>query len=631
MAVKLGNGNWAVKEDKLLAYNDNSGLFFNKEFDFSRGTSATYVAKDGLIKTAGIQPNIVNNGDFSELGSELVTNGDFATDSDWTKGTGWSIADGRASYDGLNGTQQIFSNTGYSPVIGKTYKITFNVLSQGDGNNTASFGGVVFSNTNLAVDSYEFYVTAVGTGRFGIFGRDGGVFSIDNVSVKQVDPNDYWTLGSDWTVGDNKVIGDNSDTESTQQIFPDNTSRTLRIKYTLTVDSGQVAVYMSGLTKDWKTASGTYTDTITTTSKTIEFDGRNADPFSGTITDIIVQEIQTDTPRIDFTNDTKGHLLLEPSRTNSLPYSEDFTTYNDNHLSIESNTQETLSPQGIYNATKFTATNTDPYIFKSGINVTANTQTASIYVKGVGNSIGKEGRILFWYIGTAGGSNSSITFTLTSDWQRVEGSSTPTSSGTLAIRVDLPNVAEVGDESYVYGFQMEEGSYATSYIPTTGTTSTRNADVCNNSGSAQDFNSEEGVLYAEIAALADDGGFREMGLSNNTVNTRVLFSYTGTSNRVRGNVKIASSSTNFNLYYDATDVTDFIKVAVKFKSGDYALWVNGVERATNTTSDIFAVNELTHLNFTSGTGSSSAMLGKVRNLQVFTEALTDEQLKKLTS
>ena len=38
MAVKLGNGNWAVKEDKLLAYNDNSGLFFNKEFDFSSGT-----------------------------------------------------------------------------------------------------------------------------------------------------------------------------------------------------------------------------------------------------------------------------------------------------------------------------------------------------------------------------------------------------------------------------------------------------------------------------------------------------------------------------------------------------------------------------------------------------------------
>ena len=620
MAVKLGNGNWAVKEDKLLAYNDNSGLFFNKEFDFSRGTSATYVAKDGLIKTAGIQPNIVNNGDFSELGSELVTNGDFATDSDWTKGTGWSIADGRASYDGLNGTQQIFSNTGYSPVIGKTYKITFNVLSQGDGNNTASFGGVVFSNTNLAVDSYEFYVTAVGTGRFGIFGRDGGVFSIDNVSVKQVDPNDYWTLGSDWTVGDNKVIGDNSDTESTQQIFPDNTSRTLRIKYTLTVDSGQVAVYMSGLTKDWKTASGTYTDTITTTSKTIEFDGRNADPFSGTITDIIVQEIQTDTPRIDFTNDTKGHLLLEPSRTNFFVYSEDFTTYNDFDLSIVV-TDNFKSTDGTQNASKFTFDGTTNSRIEKPVSTTIGNQyTFSIWLKNdniadptqvwIGNSQFVQGEYV----------------TITNEWQRF--TTTQTADGTT----EYPriNVNQVGN-IFAWGAQFEEGGYATSYIPTTGTTSTRNADVCNNSGSAQDFNSEEGVLYAEIAALADDGGFREMGLSNNTVNTRVLFSYTGTSNRVRGNVKIASSSTNFNLYYDATDVTDFIKVAVKFKSGDYALWVNGVERATNTTSDIFAVNELTHLNFTSGTGSSSAMSGKVRNLQVFTEALTDEQLEKLTS
>ena len=52
MAVKLGNGNWAVKENKLLAYNDNSGLFFNKEFDFSRGSTATYVGRDGLIASA---------------------------------------------------------------------------------------------------------------------------------------------------------------------------------------------------------------------------------------------------------------------------------------------------------------------------------------------------------------------------------------------------------------------------------------------------------------------------------------------------------------------------------------------------------------------------------------------------
>ena len=343
--------------------------------------------------------------------------------------------------------------------------------------------------------------------------------------------------------------------------------------------------------------------------------------------DGLIASAASGVPRIDFTNDTKGHLLLEPSRTNSIPYSEDFTTYNDNHLSIESNTQETLSPQGIYNATKFTATGTDPYIFKSGINVTANTQTASIYVKGVGNSIGKQGRILFWYIGTAGGSSTSITFTLTSDWQRVEGSSTPTSSGTLAIRVDLPNVAEVGDESYVYGFQMEEGSYATSYIPTTGATSTRNADLCNNSGSAQDFNSEEGVLYAEVASLAENlGGSKNFAISDGTNNNVVKFVFRSSGSQIGVAVK-SNGTTTVNNTYNMT-VSNFFKMAFKFKQDDCALWVNGTEIATDTSATMpLALNTL---RFDRGDGGND-FIGKVRNLQVFTEALTDEQLQELTS
>ena len=57
---------------------------------------------------------------------------------------------------------------------------------------------------------------------------------------------------------------------------------------------------------------------------------------------------------------------------------------------------------------------------------------------------------------------------------------------------------------YIWGAMVEQKSFSTSYIPNHGVSGgvTRLADVCNNSGSAQDFNSEEGVLYAEIAALA---------------------------------------------------------------------------------------------------------------------------------
>ena len=57
---------------------------------------------------------------------------------------------------------------------------------------------------------------------------------------------------------------------------------------------------------------------------------------------------------------------------------------------------------------------------------------------------------------------------------------------------------------YIWGAQLEQQSYATSYIPTNGATNTRLQDIANNSGNSTLINSTEGVLYAEIAALADD-------------------------------------------------------------------------------------------------------------------------------
>ena len=54
-----------------------------------------------------------------------------------------------------------------------------------------------------------------------------------------------------------------------------------------------------------------------------------------------------------------------------------------------------------------------------------------------------------------------------------------------------------------WGYQLRaKFLYATSYIPTFGSTVTRNQDVCTNGGSLASINSTEGVLYAEIAALA---------------------------------------------------------------------------------------------------------------------------------
>ena len=58
----------------------------------------------------------------------------------------------------------------------------------------------------------------------------------------------------------------------------------------------------------------------------------------------------------------------------------------------------------------------------------------------------------------------------------------------------------MGADVYMLGFQVEQQSYATSYIPTAGASATRNQELCNNATPV--INSEEGTLYAEISALA---------------------------------------------------------------------------------------------------------------------------------
>ena len=89
----------AVSDSKLHSVLPNNG---KGDFTFDRSTGATRINKDGLIEEVGYFSNeLVQNGNFSELGSEIITNGDFATDSDWTLPTGWTINDGKLRGDNV--------------------------------------------------------------------------------------------------------------------------------------------------------------------------------------------------------------------------------------------------------------------------------------------------------------------------------------------------------------------------------------------------------------------------------------------------------------------------------------------------------------------------------------------------
>jgi hypothetical protein len=77
-----------------------------------------------------------------------------------------------------------------------------------------------------------------------------------------------------------------------------------------------------------------------------------------------------------------------------------------------------------------------------------------------------------------------------------------------------------------------------------------------------------------------------------------------------------------------SEITNYNKIAVKYKENDFALWVNGSSIAVDTTGN--SPIGLNILEFQEANGTSD-FYGNVRSVAVFKEALTDEELAKITS
>ena len=184
---------------------------------------------------------------------------------------------------------------------------------------------------------------------------------------------------------------------------------------------------------------------------------------------------------------------------------------------------------------------------------------------------------------------------------------------------------------YIYGAMLEEGSYATSYIPTNGAIATRLADACTDAGTSDTFNSSEGVLMAEISALADDLTDRTIALSDGTTSNTVRIEYLSVSNAIWAVVTNTSTGGNQAiLQYTYPDITINNKVAIKYKENDFSLYVNGIKVATDTSGVTFSANTLNTLNF-NRSNNDRDFYGNVKQIQYFDTALTDEELQALTS
>jgi hypothetical protein len=140
----------------------------------------------GDIKLAALS----DTDDTNLVGGELVTNGTFDTDSDWTKGTGWTIGSGVASCDGTqtdySTLQQLFALD-----TTKTYIVDID-FTRSAGQIFLRFGSTS-STGNIAnisaSGSYRYTVSPTATGGLTVFADANFFGTVDNISVKLADPS----------------------------------------------------------------------------------------------------------------------------------------------------------------------------------------------------------------------------------------------------------------------------------------------------------------------------------------------------------------------------------------------------------------------------------------------------------
>ena len=329
-----------------------------------------------------------------------------------------------------------------------------------------------------------------------------------------------------------------------------------------------------------------------------------------------IQNSAANIPRVDYKDNSNGSLILEPQRTNIETKSNSFSTWS-NISNATATSDYIVSPDGTQNATRLQFTS-NGYISNSSQDTSSTLFTISCYAKR--NDSGTQTVGFF----TNGSGVVNSIWSLTSNWQRFTYTYTSTNTSLIGI------AGGTGADVSVFGFQIEKlESYPTSYIPTSGSSVTRNADTSSISNVADRINSSEGVLFADIAALDNDSTYRLISIENTSdaANNFIYLGYDNSSNTIRTRIEVAGSAVT-DMQFALSDETEFNKCAVKWNENDFALWVNGVEVATDSSGSTFSSNTLDRLSF--NRNSTLEFLGNVKQLQVYNTALSDSELAVLT-
>jgi hypothetical protein len=430
-----------------------------------------------------------------------------------------------------------------------------------------------------------------------------------------------WSTSSGWTFNNIDASFDGLAYQPIRQDVGLVTGKIYKITFTLNISSGNMFFQLGGGSTSY-TTSDTYTiyeeaTSHATLSAFISIFSTISSVF--TIDNVSVKQADlNNVPRIDYTGGGCPHILSEPQRTNLITYSEDFSQWTTKNNAVVT-TNQTTSPIGTLTADKITFDGTQDGRVQQTISVTnGNTYTQSVYLKN--NNLSDVTQV---WIGFSAATQGQF-ITITNEWQRYSVTVVADSSS------EFPRVQFSGTGSlFAWGTQLEEGSYATSYIPTSGSTVTRNQDQFTRDGISSLINSTEGVLFAEIAALSDDNTGRYYSLSDGTSSNRIRIGYSFTDNTIRALV-ISQGNTAFDYTHTTSDIKLFSKVAFSYKQDDFSFWIDGVEVHSDTSGN--TPTALSRLSFDDGkiSGTGGYFYGKVKQLQVYDTTLTDNQLIQLT-
>ena len=370
--------------------------------------------------------------------------------------------------------------------------------------------------------------------------------------------------------------------------------------------------------------------------------------------------IGNNVPRFDYdpiTRERKG-LLIELQRTNLFTYSSEFDQINwSNVRTTDSKTVATNDPQGLQTAFKLIA-NTDNNTHRlDKINLSMSTST--VYTMSVWAKAAEYTGVSLTIADSSNNSHgvyfdlSAGTFTIGSNahtgrmeaypngWYRCFA--TFTTPSTINFNQCLIGVLQNGTTHtytgngssgiYIWGAQLEQGAFETSYIHTSAATETRGADLVSIEGEefSEFYNQTEGSFVSEIMLKPSWplSGYASitLTLSDNSYNNRITLASSTGSAAFNADVTISGSTSRASLG-SYTSGSHSIKAALAYKASDSAGSLNG---AAAVTSSPGTLPLLTRADIGKDHNNGNLLNGHIKRIMYYSHRLPNSQLVTLTS